>query len=392
MIDWKQIKDEAQGKSLLIVDDDPQTLQTLERLLSHFFSPIYTASNFADAVRLFEEKSANDEVMLLITDINLGTQSGVELICKIKHTNPNQKIIAISGTQDRSVFVETIRCGVDRFILKPIEENELLSALSIVLSKMSDEEELKENRRLLIESREYALRLLEEQDRFLKNAIHEIHTPLAIIITNIDLLRMGGIDDESLDAIEAGSRIIQNSYEDMTYLMKRDRIPDAIELIDVVEFIRERVSYFNCIALANELTLSIRVGQLVIPKILFSTLKLSRMVDNTLSNAIKYSYRGTDVAIVVGMRKGDVFFEVHNQGPLIKNKKKIFERYHRETQTKGGFGLGLSIVASICAEDGIGVDITSSSRGNKFRYSFPHATFFPSKEMIISPSSQENDQ
>lgn len=389
-MDWNQLRNHAQNKSVLIVDDDPQTLHSLERLLGHIFSSLYTATNLHDAYTIFEKKSAIHETMLIITDINLGAESGVDLICKLKKIDPDQKIIAISGTEDRSVFVETIRCGVDRFILKPIDQEALFSALWVVLLKLSDELELKENRKLLIESKEYALSLLEKQDQFLKNAIHEIHTPLAIIITNIDLLRMSTKDHESLDAIEAGARIIQNSYEDMTYLMKRDRIPDHFEMIDVVEFIKERVLYFNCIAHANELTISMRVGQPVLPKLFFSILKLSRMIDNTLSNAVKYSYRGSDISIVAGMRKGNLFFEVNNLGPLIKNKKKIFERFHRESDHKGGFGLGLNIVASICTEHNIEVEITSSSRGNRFRYTFANATFMQHKETTILPSVQEN--
>lgn len=369
------LKDLAGDKTLLIVEDDERVGEKLAQILSSFFKQIHRAETIFNALNQYHIGINNHEVMLILTDINLSNESGIDLTSQIKKIDPDQKVIAISGTEDRSVFVESIRCGVDRFILKPINHDELFDAIINVLQKIEYDLELKKSQQLLQDSKEYALKLLEEQDQFLKNAIHEIHTPLAVIITNIDLLRMNGIDNEFLNAIEAGSRIIQNSYEDMTYLMKRDRVSEQISTIDLVEYIHERVRYFTCIAEVNELTLSVRVGQPNLPLIKFNELKLSRLIDNTLSNAIKYSYRPSEINVTVGSRKGDLFFEIRNHGPLIKDKKKIFQRFHRESDHKGGYGLGLSIVAQICEEENVAIEISSTPvHGTSFRYIFENAT------------------
>lgn len=369
------LKDLAGEKTLLIVEDDERVGEKLAQILSMFFKHTLRAETISDALTQYHTAKNDNQVMLILTDINLAHESGIDLTSQIKKIDPDQKVIAISGTEDRSVFVESIRCGVDRFILKPINHDELFDAIINVLQKIEYDLELKKSQQLLQDSKEYALKLLEEQDQFLKNAIHEIHTPLAVIITNIDLLRMNGIDNEFLNAIEAGSRIIQNSYEDMTYLMKRDRVSEQITAIDMVEFIRDRVRYFTCIAEVNELALSVRIGQPNLPMINFNELKLSRLIDNTLSNAIKYSYRPGEINVTVGSRKGDLFFEVRNHGPLIKDKKKIFQRFHRESDHKGGYGLGLSIVAQICEEENVAIEISSTPvHGTSFRYIFKNAT------------------
>ncbi|WP_295052400.1 hybrid sensor histidine kinase/response regulator [Sulfuricurvum sp.] len=369
------LKDLAGDKTLLIVEDDERVGEKLAQILSAFFKHIHRAETIANALNQYHIGRNNHEVMLILTDINLSNESGIDLTSQIKKVDPDQKVIAISGTEDRSVFVESIRCGVDRFILKPINHDELFDAIINVLQKIEYDLELKKSQQLLQDSKEYALKLLEEQDQFLKNAIHEIHTPLAVIITNIDLLRMNGIDNEFLNAIEAGSRIIQNSYEDMTYLMKRDRVSESVTTIDLVEYIHERVRYFTCIAEVNELTLSVRIGQPNLPLMKFNELKLSRLIDNTLSNAIKYSYRPGEINVTVGSRKGDLFFEIRNHGPLIKDKKKIFQRFHRESDHKGGYGLGLSIVAQICEEENVAIEISSTPvHGTSFRYIFENAT------------------
>ena len=388
------LKDLAGEKTLLIVEDDKNVGEKLAQILSMFFKYTHRAETIADALKLYHGAKEDNQVMLILPDINLAHESGIDLTSQIKKIDSDQKVIAISGTEDRSVFVESIRCGVDRFILKPINHDELFDAIINVLQKIEYDLELKKSQQLLQDSKEYALKLLEEQDQFLKNAIHEIHTPLAVIITNIDLLRMEGIDNEFLNAIEAGSRIIQNSYEDMTYLMKRDRVTQPSSTIDLVEFIHERVRYFNCIAEVNELTLSVRIGQPNLPLIRFNELKLSRLIDNTLSNAIKYSYRPGEINVTVGSRKGKLFFEVRNHGPLIKDKKKIFQRFHRESDHKGGYGLGLSIVAQICEEEHVTIEISSTPvHGTSFRYLFENATLLQhnSPTMTLLKHSGESE-
>lgn len=378
------LKDLASDRTLLIVEDDKSSSEKLSQILSPFFKLIYRVETISDALKQYRISKDENQIVLVLTDINLADESGIDLTSQIKKIDPDQKVIAISGTEDRSVFVESIRCGVDRFILKPIDHNELFDALINVLHKIEYDLELKKSQQLLENSKEYALKLLEEQDQFIKNAIHEIHTPLSVIITNIDLLRLNGIDNEFLNAIEAGSRIIQNSYEDMTYLMNRDRISQQNTTIDLVEFIHGRVRYFTCIAEVNELTLSVRVGHPDLPMINFDERKLSRIIDNTLSNAIKYSYRPGEINVTVGSRNGELFFEIQNRGPLIKDKKKIFQRFHRESDHKGGYGLGLSIVAQICEEENIIIKISSTtSHGTSFRYIFENATLLQQNTSTI---------
>ncbi|MBU0632365.1 hybrid sensor histidine kinase/response regulator [bacterium] len=364
------LKELANEKKLLIVEDDREVINSLERLLGNFFKKIFTATNALDAIEIYEREKVDSDI-LIITDINLGRKSGLDLTCHIKRNNSQQRVIAISGTEERSVFIDSIQCGIDRFVLKPIDNDTLFEALIFVLRRMEYDRELEKNRKLLEESKEYAIRLLEEQEIFLKNAIHEIYTPLTVIITNIDLLRMNAIENESLDAIEAGSRMIQNSYEDMTYLMKHEHMVYEKRDIDLVKFMTQRKKYFNCIAEVNGLTLSMRIGRsnIILPK--FSEFKLARLIDNTLSNAIKYSYRPSEISITVGMDDAKMFFEIRNHGPVIEDKEKIFQRFYRELHYKGGYGLGLSIVAKICEEEDIEIQLSSTKqRGTSFRYLF----------------------
>ena len=53
-----------------------------------------------------------------------------------------------------------------------------------------------------------------------KNSVHEINTPLTIIQTNIDLLKMKIPNNKYITNIESGSKIIQYIYDDLSYLVK----------------------------------------------------------------------------------------------------------------------------------------------------------------------------
>ena len=57
---------------------------------------------------------------------------------------------------------------------------------------------------------------------------------------------------------------------------------------------------------------------------------------------------------------------------VIVEVKRIFSRYYRENQTKGGFGIGLNIVKDIIDEEGIDLEVRSKvGEGSIFLYTFP---------------------
>jgi two-component system OmpR family sensor kinase len=92
--------------------------------------------------------------------------------------------------------------------------------------------------------------------------------------------------------------------------------------------------------------------------------KLSKLFDNNLINAIKYSNPNSKIEIIV---KNDGFI-VKDYGIGIKKDKikEIFTRYKRATTQGGGFGIGLSVVKKITQEYGFDIKIDSSyQKGTK---------------------------
>ena len=135
------------------------------------------------------------------------------------------------------------------------------------------------------------------------------------------------------------------------------------------EFIRNRVDYFQEIANLKEIKLEISLEKECYYD--FSKTKLQRIVDNTISNAIKYSHTKSHVEIKLFKEEKSIVFQVKDYGVGIENVEKIFSRYYRENEAKGGFGIGLNIVKQIIEEENIDLDVTSQlAKGTTFQYKF----------------------
>ena len=220
----------------------------------------------------------------------------------------------------------------------------------------------------LKQSEQFALKLVEDQDKFIKNAIHEINTPLSIIITNIDLFKMKFSENKYLSKIEAGSKIIHNIYNDLGYLIKKDRIKYEQEKINFSKYLYTRIDFFNEVALGNLLKLEYNIEEDVF--INFNETQLQRICDNSLSNAIKYSYENSDIMITLVKNVDTVILNIQNHGDTIENSNKLFERFYRENSARGGFGIGLNIVEDICTNNNVDIQVTSINNVTNFIYTF----------------------
>lgn len=125
MINAKEIKENAQGLSLLYVEDDHELRLNTARLLGSFFEDITTANNGIEALKKYREHAYD----LILTDINMPQMNGVKLAQQIKMDNPQQVIMVISAHDEASYMLELINIGVDYFVLKPLDLKQFLLVL-----------------------------------------------------------------------------------------------------------------------------------------------------------------------------------------------------------------------------------------------------------------------
>lgn len=207
-------------------------------------------------------------------------------------------------------------------------------------------------------------------DDFIKDSMHEINTPLSIININIDMFTEKFGKNRHLSRIKSAAKILSSLYDDMNYLIKEQTINKTEKKrINFSKFLKKSADYFKDIAELKDIKLHLDIEDDIY--IDFVPTKLQKIVDNNLSNAIKYSYEGKDVILSL-KREGDkVILGFKDFGIGIKDTQKIFSRYYREDSTKGGFGIGLNIVGKIVNEENIEVKIVSEpEKGSYFEYTF----------------------
>ncbi|MBN2817122.1 MAG: HAMP domain-containing histidine kinase [Campylobacterales bacterium] len=218
-------------------------------------------------------------------------------------------------------------------------------------------------------------RINEKLDDFIKESMHEINTPLSIINVNVDLFDSIHGNNKYLKRIKSATKSLATIYNDMDYLIKQNRIEYKSEVLSLNAFLQERISYFEHICQLKEITISFDCNILV--ELYFNPTKLQRIVDNTLSNAIKFSNNNSSIHITLGHNGDDVVLSIKDFGQGMQDPQKIFDKYYREDDQKHGFGIGMSIVKSIVNESDISLEIKSKHlEGSEFIYTF-HSSIVP---------------
>lgn len=207
-------------------------------------------------------------------------------------------------------------------------------------------------------------------DRFIKDTTHELNTPVTAILTNIERLESESMDERArrkIERIAIAGRTIETIYDDLTYLLLNHKVHTKETLIDVRSVLQERLKYFKTRYQAKGLAVSVDASEPMIVRI--DARRLTRVLDNLLSNAIKYSDRNGNVTISLTKRT----LAIANSGPGIPLHKlsTIFERYERAESSRGGFGIGLHIVARIAKEYGIDISVESQENWTRFTLTWP---------------------
>lgn len=243
--------------------------------------------------------------------------------------------------------------------LKDIQQN--LQTLNISLEARV-KEEVEKN---ILKDKE----IIKEKEKFIRNAVHEINTALTVITLNAEYLITEHGQNKSASAILGAAKSLSSSYGDLSYSTIKDSPTFQKEsIVDASELLKSRVEFFGDIAGLSDITLHSKVE----PKASFflNKAKLTRLIDNNLSNAIKYSHPQKSVFVRL-FRDAEVWvLEFESIGKKIEDKDKIFELYMREDGIKGGHGVGLNMVKEICDEYKINIEVQTSGDKNIFRYRF----------------------
>lgn len=206
-------------------------------------------------------------------------------------------------------------------------------------------------------------------ENFIKDAMHELKTPIGVILLNLD-----GLDSiyENNKMIKRAKSALKNMvvvYEDLEFFVRKNVAEHPKTDIDISKLCQERIEFFMDLLNSKEIKVEQNIENDL--HVNFSKLELSRVIDNTISNAIKYSKNKTKIEITLKQKKDNIVLIIKDEGKGIEDTKKIFDRYYRGDKISGGFGIGLSIVKNICDKNGVHVEVHSSlKKGSSFLFYF----------------------
>jgi len=128
--------------SLLIVDDEEIILSGLEEYIDWRaldISTVYTASSADEALDVLREK----HVDIVLTDIRMPVHDGLYLTEKIKKDYEDIKVLILSGYNDFEYAKGAIHLGVEDYLLKPVDFNELNKSVIVILKKIEEEKKIR---------------------------------------------------------------------------------------------------------------------------------------------------------------------------------------------------------------------------------------------------------
>ncbi len=116
---------------IYVIDDDDAVRQSLEFLLK---TAGMTVRGFEHA-KAFLDLLPQVQQGCVITDVRMPGMSGIDLLSRLKDTNPELPVIVITGHGDISLAVEAMKIGATDFLEKPFDDDQLIAAVRAALNR-----------------------------------------------------------------------------------------------------------------------------------------------------------------------------------------------------------------------------------------------------------------
>lgn len=232
-------------------------------------------------------------------------------------------------------------------------------------------------------SRDLAIMAEKAKGEFLSNMSHELRTPLNAIKGFANILYKQIDDSEHskyLQTIIASSEHLVGLINDILDLSKLQSGNFSLDHHDfnLDEKLELFLNHFDAQLEASELTMNTDMDPSIHITLHADWLRISQIITNLISNAIKFSKKGSSIDFGIKYENGDLYIVVEDRGIGISEEaqEKIFKPFQQAdnstTRKYGGTGLGLSIVLNLVEQMGGDINLTSKEgEGSKFEIKLP---------------------
>jgi signal transduction histidine kinase len=363
---------------ILLVDDRPENLLSLEAVLEPLGQPLVRASSGMEALR----KVLATDFAVILLDVNMPEMDGYETARLIKARNRSRHVPIIFITAaERASVNELYRLGAVDFLQKPFSPEVLIAKVSVFVELHLRGERLRAQEVVLLQQAQKQSDL--ERHRFAELLLgvvsHDLRAPLAAITAAVQLLdrRLKSPDEKKLTerALASGKRMERmiGQLLDLT----RMRLGTGMVLqrtdVDLVELVRRVVAE---LAIAHP-TRVVHVEGHQAVRGRWDADRLEQVVQNLVGNAFQHGAPGEPINIRFTSTADQASIAVHNMGsPIpVELRTSLFDPFRRgidpRATTSDGLGLGLYIAQQIAVAHGGRIVVESDERGTEFRVELP---------------------
>ncbi len=344
---------------LLIADDEPIIRRKVCLMLQGKFriDQADTALSAREAA-----KKCYDAILL---DIVFPDGNGIEICKEIKERDPHSTVLISSSMETVDAWNEAFAAGADGYL----EKRELLSLDPRKISVMI--ENLVERNRL----RRQAEELNQRQAELLSILSHDVRAPFQALLGTIELLRRTNEPSTTAAGIETLYQCAKDQLAFINSLLELLRLESGTAglrafPLDVNLPVNQCMQGLRILASAKEILLDTDLA-LDLPKVRGDIGRISQLVNNLVTNAIKFTPTGgmvktiTQAAIRDGVPGVEIRVEDTGVGIKSSERVRIFQRFHRGrakgTDGERGAGLGLSICKEIMQLHGGALEVASGN-------------------------------
>ncbi len=360
---------------VLLVDDTPANIDVLRKTLQPEGYELSFAPNGKIALNIVNRVKPD----LILLDVMMPEMDGFETCRRLKEDESTKDIpvIFITAKTETEDIVKGFSLGGVDYIAKPFRQEEVCARVKTHLQLMASQKELETQNNTLME-------LNKLKNHFIGIAAHDLRNPLASI-TGFSHLLEERLEEFSPKEQKKFINIINSSSGKMLALVNNlldisviesGNLDLRIESSSLSELIGERVLIFEYHA--QKKNISLCLPEVECDDIPLDKNQISQVLDNLISNAIKFSQPGSGVFISLERDEAMAKVSVRDEGPGIspEDQGKLFGTFQKlSAQPTGGetsTGLGLAIAKKIVEAHGGAINVENHPEsGAVFSFTLP---------------------
>lgn len=368
------------GPTLLVVDDEADNLDALERIFRKRYR-FLRANSGAEALDILK---SNPDIDVIITDQRMPQMTGVELLEKTLQSHPDTVRILLTGYTEIDSIIAAVNQGhIFRYITKPWDSTDLSNSVDQAMEHYS-RGKLLQIKNQELEKALSDLKLLDEaKSKFMILINHELKTPLTVISSFLGLLAESRLDDEQktfISRIDKSAQRLQEIIDD-TFILTHH----------AAGTLKPKFQTANLLTLANEtwesligertkknLSLQGPPSETPTSMVVLDATLMRKALKHLFMNAIRFAPSDSAVSWTYLSSPNSVQLSVENSGPAIPDQvlNKLHTPFNLQSEIMNhtkGLGLGLSVADAILQIHRSRLDIQNrqdSNLGSMVRVSF----------------------